>query len=339
MEHKPKLADVAQAAGVSTATASQVLRGTGRISESTRKNVVAAAKRLNYVRDSRAASMRSGENREIGFAVLQIANPFNAEVISGVSDLLETEGYLVSVLDSRDDTDRQRRNLEAFIRSSRGGLLWVPAENTDDDTFELLKAHGIPTVSFLRRSGKGRFDHVGIENSAATESATRYLADLGHRHIAYLGGTAEFGVRVERIEGCRKAIAELGLPDLVVWNCPDEKVSGLVEISRLREAHPKVTGIICNGDMVAIGACSGMIRMGLQPGKDISVVGFDDVQDAAIATPPLTTMSVSPYQLGRKLARVALDRIRDPEMPTTISLMPAELVTRESTGPAPPEVE
>ena len=335
MEQKPKLADVAHAAGVSTATASQVLRGTGRISDSTRKAVMAAAKKMNYVRDGRAASMRSGENREIGFAVLQIANPFNAEVISGVSDLLETEGYLVSVLDSRDDTERQRRNLEAFIQSSRGGLLWVPAEDTDDDTFELLRAHGIPTVSFLRRSGKGRFDHVGIENAAAAETATKFLAELGHRHIAYLGGTAEFGVRVERIEGCRKAMAELGLPEPVIWNCPDDKVAGLAEISKLHAAHPQVTGIVCNGDMVAIGACSGLTRMGLVPGKDISVVGFDDVQDAAIATPPLTTLSVSPYQLGRKLARVVLDRIRDPEMPTTISLMPAELVVRETTGPAP----
>ncbi len=335
MEQKPKLADVAEAAGVSVATASQVLRGTGRISESTRKTVLAAAKKMNYVRDGRAASMRSGENREIGFAVHQIANPFNAEVISGVSDLLEAEGYLVSVLDSRDDKERQRRNLEAFIRSSRGGLLWVPAENTDDKTFDLLKAHGIPTVSFLRRSGKGRFDHVGIENAAAAETATRYLAELGHRHMAYLGGTAGTGVRVERIEGCRKALSDLGLPDPVIWNCPDDKVAGLAEISELHAAHPDVTGIICNGDMVAIGACSGMIRMGLTPGADISVVGFDDVQDAAIATPSLTTLAVSPYQMGRKLARVVLDRMNDPSMPTTVTLVPAELVVRKTTGPAP----
>ncbi|WP_204115773.1 LacI family DNA-binding transcriptional regulator [Shimia biformata] len=335
MEQKPKLADVARAANVSTATASQVLRGTGRISEVTRKRVLSAAKKLNYVRDGRAASMRSGENREIGFAVHKISNPFNAEVISGVSDLLETEGYLVSVLDSNDDANRQRRNLEAFIQSSRGGLLWVPAEETDDATYDLLKAHGMPAVTFLRRSGKGRFDHVGIENAAATEKATRYLADLGHRHIAYLGGTAGFGVRVERIEGCRKALSELGLPDLVVWNCPDEKTSGLVEISKLLSAHPEVTGVICNGDMVAIGACSGLTRMGLSPGKDISVVGFDDVQDAAIATPPLTTLAVSPYQLGRKLARVVLERITAPDMPTAVSLVPAELVIRETTGPAP----
>ena len=137
MTPKPKLQTVAAAAGVSLATASQVLRGTGRISEDTRKRVLLAAQRLNYVADGRAASMRSGENREIGLVIHRIANPFNAEVISGVADLLDQEGYLVSVLDSRDDPARETRNLEAFIRSARGGVLWVPTAEMQPRTIEL----------------------------------------------------------------------------------------------------------------------------------------------------------------------------------------------------------
>ena len=119
MTKRPKLQTVAREAGVSLATVSQVMRGAGRISEATRQRVMLAAQKVNYVPDSRAAAMRSGENREIGLLIHKIANPFNAEVISGVSDLLETEGYLVSVLDSRDDPARQQRNLEALIRSVR----------------------------------------------------------------------------------------------------------------------------------------------------------------------------------------------------------------------------
>lgn len=332
MPEKPKLETVAKAAGVSTATASQVMRGTGRISEATRKKVLAAAQKLHYVPDGRAAAMRSGENREIGFAIHQIANPFNAEVISGVSDLLETEGYLVSVLDSRDNTDRQRRNLEAFIRSSRGGLLWVPAEETEDSTFDLLATHDMSTVTFLRRSGKGRFDHVGIENAEATATATTYLANLGHRRIAYFGGVAQSGVRSERIAGYEQVLQERGLGTPIIWDCMDDKLAGLDAMQALHAAHPDVTAVICNGDMVAIGACLGITQMGLRPGKEISVIGFDDIQDAAVATPPLTTMAVSPYQMGRKLARVVLDRIKDPQMPKAVSLVPAELVVRETTG-------
>lgn len=335
MGKRPKLETVAQAAGVSTATASQVMRGAGRISEATRKRVLAAAKELHYVRDGRAASMRSGKNCEIGFAIHQIANPFNAEVISGASDLLESEGYLLSVLDSRDDLERQRRNIEAFIQSARGGLLWVPAEDTDEATYDLLAAHRMPTVTFLRRSGKGRFDHVGIENAQATHTATRYLAGLGHRHIAYLGGAAQFGVRTERISGYKSALLDLGLAEPVIWDTADDKPSGRDAMIELVRAHPKITAVVCNGDMVAIGACSAITSLGLLPGQDISVIGFDDIQDAAIATPALSTMAVSPYQLGRKLARIALERLADPQMPKSVSLVPAELIIRETTGTPP----
>ena len=136
---KPNLKTLAQAAGVSVPTASQVMRGTGRISEATRKKVLKAAERLHYVPDGRAASMRSGEKREIGMLIHSISNPFNAEVISGVSDHLEGHGYLVSVLDSRDDVMHQKRNLEAFIRSSRGGLIWVPAHETPKTTVTIRK--------------------------------------------------------------------------------------------------------------------------------------------------------------------------------------------------------
>lgn len=332
MAEKPKLETVAKRAGVSTATASQVMRGTGRISEKTRKKVLQAANDLHYVTDGRAASMRSGQSREIGFVINRISNPFNAEVISGVSDLLEADGYLVSVLDARDDSDTQRRHIEAFIRNGRGGLLWVPAVDTSKATFDLLAAHKTPTVTFLRKPQHQQFDHVGIRNFEATDTATRHLASLGHRNIAYLGGTEETDLRQDRIAGYRHALKNLGLGSPVVWNSEDSKMAGLNAFVALHENHPEITAVVCNGDMVALGACLALIRSGSPPGKDVSVIGFDDIQDAAVATPALTTMAVSPYQLGRRLARVILDRIREPEMPQTVIEVSAQLTVRETTG-------
>lgn len=333
MSQKPKLETVAKEAGVSVATASQVMRGTGRISEKTRKKVLEAARKLHYVPDARAASMRSGENREIGFTIHQIANPFNAEVISGVSDLLENEGYLVSILDSQDDPERQRRQLEAFIRSSRGGLLWVPAHDTPRTSIDLLRNHRMPTVTFLRREGMSDFDHVGILNSEATKTATNYLADLGHQNIAFLGGEANVDVRNQRIAGYRSVIAERKLGPAIVWDTADDKMAGLKAMLELRASHPEVTAVVCNGDQIALGACLALARNGEEPGRDVSVVGFDDIQDAAVATPPLTTMATSPYQLGKRLARALLDRIHNPGAPITVSEISAELVVRDTTGP------
>jgi LacI family transcriptional regulator len=331
MSGKPTLGTVAKEAGVSIPTVSQVMRGTGRISDTTRDKVMQAAKRLHYVTDSRAAAMRSGENREIGFVINQLLNPFNAEVVSGVVDLLESEGYMVSILDTRDNAARQGRQMEAFIRHGRGGLLWVPALDTPDETFDLLAAHGIPTVTFLRNLRRD-FDHVGIRNAEATSTATNYLADLGHRHIAYLGGTDMTIVRKERIAGYASAMANHALGPIIIWNSEDNKLAGLNAMQELRRAHPEITAIVCNGDMVALGACLSLIRLGLTPGRDVSIIGFDDIQDAAVATPALTTMAVSPYKLGAKLARVLLDRIQDPDMPVTASEVSAELVVRGTTG-------
>jgi len=335
MIEKPKLETVAREAGVSTATVSQVLRGKGRISDQTRKKVMAAAAKLHYVPDGRAASMRSGERREIGLLIHAIANPFNAEVISGVSDLLESEGYLVSILDSQDDAVRERRNLEAFIRSSRGGLLWVPANDTPQTTYDLLAAQRIPTVTFLRPAQNGAFDHVGVRNARATREATCYLADLGHRYIAFFGGMSHSAVRAERIEGYMRAMGERGLAPTLVWETADDKISGLDAMQALRRARPEITAIVCNGDMVALGASLALDREGLTPGRHFSIVGFDDILDAAIATPPLTTMAISPYQMGRKLASALLDRLREPDAPHSTTLFPANLVVRGTTGPPP----
>jgi len=335
MAEKPKLETVAKEAGVSTATVSQVMRGTGRISEQTRKKVMEAATKLHYVPDGRAASMRSGEVREIGLVIHAIANPFNAEVISGASDLLESEGYLLSILDSQDDAGRERRNLEAFIRSSRGGLLWVPANDTPQSTYELLAAHRMPTVTFLRPARFGQFDHVGIRNARATAEATRYLADLGHRHIAYFGGATHSVVRGERIEGYTRVMQDRGLAPVLIWETADDKMSGRDQMQALHAAHPEVTALVCNGDMVALGASLAVTDAGLVLGRDVSIIGFDDIQDAALATPPLTTVAISPYQMGRKLARALLHRLGEPAAPTSTTLFPATLVVRGTTGPAP----
>lgn len=332
---KPKLETVARRAGVSLSTASQALRGAGRISERTRERVLKAAGELHYVPDSRAADMRSGQNREIGFVINRISNPFNAEVISGVSDLLEAEGYLVSILDARDDPRRQQRHLESFIRNGRGGLLWVPADETPSELPSLLQAHGTPTVTFLRRSTAGAFDHVGIRNAEATQIATDHLAQLGHRHIAYLGGTGSNQVRRDRISGHAAALEGHGLGQPLVWPCEDGRMAGRDAMAQLLDARPETTAVMCNGDMVALGACLALAQAGLVPGRDVSVVGFDGIREAAMAAPALTTMEVSPYELGQGLARVLLERIRSPSRPTAVTEVSAKLVIRDSTGPIP----
>jgi LacI family transcriptional regulator len=328
------LKTLAKASGVSVATASQVIRGVGRISEHTRKRVLSTAEKMNYIPDGRAISMRSGERPEIGMIIQELANPFNAEVISGVSDCLERHGYFVSVLDSRNDIERQKRNIEAFIRSARGGLIWVPAHNTPSKTIDLLRKHSIPTITFLRQIKGADFDHIGIKNTEGTEMATDYLIKLGHTKIAYFGGNLNSDVRKDRAEGYELSLKKHGIDWKVNWTSEDTKQSGLERLHDLILEHPDVTALVCNGDMVALGACLALQSKNLQPGKDISVIGFDNVVDAKLVTPSLTTMEVKPYNLGLILAETILKRINETDHPQITYFNNPELIVRNSAGPA-----
>ncbi|NCX59311.1 MAG: LacI family transcriptional regulator [Rhodobacteraceae bacterium] len=328
------LKTLAKASGVSVATASQVIRGVGRISEHTRKRVLSTAEKMNYIPDGRAISMRSGERPEIGMIIQELANPFNAEVVSGVSDSLERHGYFVSVLDSRNDIERQKRNIKAFIRSARGGLIWVPAHNTPSKTIDLLRNHSIPTITFLRQIKGADFDHIGIKNTEGTEMATEYLIKLGHTKIAYFGGNLNSDVRKDRAEGYELSLKKHGLDWKVIWTSEDTKQSGVERLHDLISEHPDVTALVCNGDMVALGACLALQSKNLQPGKDISVIGFDNVMDTKLVTPSLTTMEVKPYNLGLILAETILRRINEKDHPQITYFNNPELIVRNSTGPA-----
>ena len=327
------LHNLAAAAGVSLATASQVMRGAGRISEETRERVLETARRIDYVPDERAAAMRSGQVREVGLLVHHLANPFNAEVVSGVTDHLDGEGYLVSTLDSRDDAQRQQRQLEMLVGNARAGIIWVPSINTSAEAIRLLRRRAVPNVTFLRHAPSHQADHVGIQNRAAARMLTTHLADLGHRRIAFLGGNLEVESRHDRIAGYKDILDESALPAPVVWPCPDSRAGGMSGFSDLIEAHPGVTAVVCNGDTIALGAMIAMARLGTVPGRDISITGFDGIEEAFLAVPRLTTISISPYELGRRLADTILNRIRNPDQPFADLSVSGKLIVGATSGP------
>ena len=160
-----------------------------------------------------------------------------------------------------------------------------------------------------------------------------YLADLGHRHIAYLGGTDMTIVRKDRISGYRQLLTARGAGSRASYGTPKTTSSrGAMPCLRWVRRPPENDGRCLQWRHGCAGASLALVRSGLRPGRDLSIIGFDDIQDAAVATPPLTTMAVRPQKLGRKLAQVLLDRMKDPEMPPTVMNISAELVERETTG-------
>lgn len=333
MPPRPTIHTVADEAGVSISTVSQVLRGQGRISEGTRRKVLLIAKKVGYVQDRRASAMRSGECREVGLLIHNIRNPFNAEVMVGVNSYLEEKGYLVFVLDALDDAVRQRRYLQTMLAGSLAGLLWVPATGTDQETVDWVRARSSTTVSLLRPIAGHPFDHVGIDSTLGASLATRHLLDLGHRKLAFLGGDHGSETIIQRIGGFTKAMISVGARPEIVWPCAETKAAAMETTVSLMTEHFDVTGLVCNCDVVAAGATLGLSRLGLSVGQDVSVTGFDDIEDARLWSPPLTTVAVDPAGIGRQLAASLLERRANSHSPLRTMNLPVKLQVRESSGP------
>lgn len=331
MTKRPTLKTVAEAAQVSLPTVSQVMRGVGRISHDTREKVLTTARKLNYIPDEHAVSMRSGRATEVGMIVHHLANPFNAELISGATDTLEDAGYLLSVLDARDDAERLERHMQLLLGKTRGGILWVPAKNTSSSLLKMIEDQKVPSVTFLRDGGSKTCTNISIDNFDALVCATQHLIQLGHTNIAYVGGNSWAQTHIARVDGYRHALKQAGIHKELILDTKDIKPSGFEIIQTIRQKYPHITALLCNGDEIAIGVCLGLQRMGQTAGKEISVIGFDDIAEAALMTPALTTIAVQPYVFGQRLAQVLLNKIKGENAGNLREIVPTRLIIRDTT--------
>ena len=329
--------DVAIAAGVSRATVSQVLRGTGRISDDTRGRVDAVMKRMGYVYNRAAASLRAGQSTTIAIGVTGLGNPFFAELASRAAEALEQAGYVAAIVDTRDEPASQASFLRMLRETMMRGAIIAPVSTTTAAMAQEWQAGAPPIVGLLRRSISLAFDFVGVENAAGMAEATGHLAALGHRRIGFVGGRPGSQSRDERLAGWRDALAGVGLqaPDEWIEPCAASIAAGSLAVTLLMRRCPDLTAVVCHQDIVAFGVTIGLRKLGLEPGQAVSVVGFDDISAARDWDPPLTTMAVTPGTLGAEAARMLLRRIAEPDAPLQSMVLRPKLVQRRSTGVQP----
>ncbi|WP_159992855.1 LacI family DNA-binding transcriptional regulator [Roseomonas sp. 18066] len=325
--HRIRIKDVAREAGVALSTAALALRDDSKLREETRRAVREAATRLGYVYDRSAAMMRSGKSHTIGLLVCEITNPFYAELTAGVEEALDEAGYVTMLANTAESAVRQRRMLERFREQPVDGVLIMPATGTPTALAEELKAWGLPYATVVRSFRRGA--HAGPDNRAGTRLATEHLLALGHRRIAFLGGALKSSVSTGRWEGYARAMARAGLAAEQLLCRTDIGEAALVA-EGLTAKGP--TALVCFNDSVAFGAGMGLMRAGRMPGRDVALVGFDDVREAAHWYPPLTTIRVAPHVIGQAAARVLLHRIAEPDAEPLREVLPPTLVIRESCG-------
>jgi LacI family transcriptional regulator len=328
------LLDVANASGLSRATVSLVLRGSPLVAEGTRKRVQEVMQELGYVYHRAAANMRSRKSHTVGLVVADITNPFFAEMTVSIGAQLDKANYVSLLFNTSEMLNKQEQLLSTMQGYSADGILLCPARGTSPSTIEKLQKSRLPFVLFARYIHGVETDYVGADNVVGARAAVEHLISLGHCKIAFIGGPMNISSRKEREQGWRQALIKHDLPinESFVVTTAATREGGAQAIHQLLELPDKPTACLCFNDVVAFGVMLGLQSMRLQPGADFAVIGFDDVAESAMTYPTLTTIAVSPRQIGEEAVKLLLDRIEHPEkLPRKIILHP-QLVIRESCG-------
>ncbi|MGL6176763.1 MAG: Mal regulon transcriptional regulator MalI [Vibrionaceae bacterium] len=333
-----KITDVALRAGVSVTTVSMVLNGKGRISPATAERVHQAIKDLDYIPNSAAANLRSQQSNLIGLILRDITDPFYTEVTAGVSEVLEQHGYLLFLTQCGHNPERLQQSIHSLSSQGVAGIIFNPVRDAPTKPLEQLLSSELPVVCAARSYYRDDVDVIGPDNSLAAKQTTTYLIEQGHRHIAYVGGQADSLTRAERIAGYCASLLQYGLPFKADWvlECERTQRSAADTIAQLLQLHPKVTAILCHYPEIALGGIYGVEASGRTVGKDnyigqqVALLGFDDVAEAELTTPPLTFVSSPAREIGRQAAKRLLARMQQPELTPSRQIITPTLQKRQS---------
>jgi len=324
--------DIAQAAGVSPSTVSRALSDHPRISAGTKERVRRLARDMGYTPSILARGLVTRHTATIGVAITTVSDPFLAPLVRGIEAIAHENGYSVFLGNVHRDRERELQVVQSFYERWVSGII-VAGSQIDEGYLDLRDRFPLPIVLFNCRTYPYS---VSTDNLIGACQAVAHLVQLGHRRIAYIANQYSYRANLDRLTGYRRVLEESGTsmdPNLVTEGDGTIK-SGLKAAGELLALSQPPTAFFCFNDMTAMGVINALRRAGLQVPRDKSVVGFDDLDLARYYNPPLTTVRQPTHQLGQRAIRMLLDLIqgRDDLQP---EILPAELVVRETTGPAP----
>lgn len=335
---RPTLADIARACGVSRATVSLVLRGSPLPAAKTRLRVEAEMKRQGYIRNRAAADLRQRRSSSVALVINDLSNPFFAEFAAGVDEALGAAGYATLLGSTSESPERQQRVLMSLLEHHPAGIILSPAEGSDAERLQILLGTHVPVLLFNREPVHTRWsatgwDYLVLDNRRGARLATEHLIKRGHRRIAFFGGHADSSSCRDRRKGYAEALAANGItidPGWLIETAPT-RLEAAAQVGALFVRDPAPTAAVCYNDAVALGLMLGLTARGKRPGRDFSVTGFDDIPEAAVSTPPLTTLATEPRVRGGQAAARILDRVRKPDIKPARRVVPVSLAVRASS--------
>lgn len=332
-----KLSDVANEAGVSTSTASRVIRGTKYISDQTKSKVLDAFEKLNYKPNHLARGLKYGRTYTIGFIIHDITNPFFSHAVKGVEEYLRTvqkNSMELILYNTSGDPLREVKALELMIDKRVEGLILASTCCGDCISLaeKIVKNHHIPIVSIDNNLGGFELGIVSINNHKGAYVLTSHLIEHGYSDIGFIAGSLDETHARDRQEGYRQALFDHGLDTHLEyitssnWSVEDgfKKTQDWIKSGKLPEA------IVCSNNFICIGVLMALKENGISVPKDIAIVSNDDIEFGSLFEPGLTTLDYSWTKIGEEAVRLLIDKKKRAK-PINIQI-PFEIVIRQSCG-------
>jgi LacI family transcriptional regulator len=326
--------DVAREAGVSYSTVSRVLSGYEFVKDETRQRVQDAAQRLGYVVNQQARSLAGGKSNVIGLLVPGLDNGYISEIARGIDEEIVRLGYDLLLYTTRRDLNREASYVLKLTKGLADGLLLVVPLLTPA-YIQTLQHYDFPYVLIDQSDPSNRSSVVDCTNWQGAYDATRYLIDLGHRRIGLITGLMGLNSAVERLEGYRAALLDHEIPfdPALVAEGDFWQAKGYQAAQKLLQLSPLPTAIFASNDLSAFSAMEVVRDAGLSVPDDISVMGFDDIPQASLVYPRLTTVRQPLDQMGRVAVRMLVDRIETAQAAPRRVTLSTNLVIRDSCRP------
>ena len=328
--------DVAERAGVSVGTVSNVLNNPAKVSPAAATRVLAAIEELGYVRNDAARQLRAGRSTTIGLVVLDVRNPFFTDVARGAEDEAATHALSVILGNSDENSEREAGYLDLFEEQRVHGVLISPYGDVGQ-RLARLRSRGTPAVLVDRISGDGAFSSVSVDDVAGGRLAARHLLDTGRRRIAFAGGPFDIRQVSDRLQGARGAVdahpdATLEVLELSALTVLEGRRAGEALLSRPAADRPDA--VFAANDLVATGLLQALVMRGsMRVPEDIALIGFDDIDFASAAVVPLSSIRQPSQLIGRTAVQLLIEEARDPGLAPRQVVFQPELIVRASTGP------
>ena len=327
-----KIKDVADAAGVSTATVSRVLANKPHVRQEVKTRVMEVVKALNYRPNRVARSLRSRKSTIIGLIVSDIENPFFHQVSRAVEDAAHEQGYSVMLCNNDEDPDKEQRYLHLLSDENLAGVILSPTRQTADN-FSTTSELNIPMVVIDRRVSNFAVDNILIDNVEAAHTLATHLIEHGYRRIGAIFGTGSTTGR-ERREGFVRALKDKDIKpssDLIKYASPREEEGFNTTLKLLQLPEPP-EAILTSNSLLAAGALGALRESKIGIPEEIAFASFDETTWSRLIVPAITVIEQPTYEIGRTATELLIKRIDDPTRSTREVTLKSKLIVRQSCG-------